>query len=193
VNHGFLKAMPIRDLVSIALFAAFIIALGLIPAVPVPILPGVPITMQSMGFMLSGALLGGKRAFLCAVVIWVLVAAGLPILAGGRGGIGVFVGPTAGYLFGNGFGAALIGFLFAKTRPPVSMVKIVLFLALGGIIVTYSMGILWLYIVTKGTSLWALIMSNLVFLPGAAIKIAICCFLIKIIGRALPEFFAPAK
>jgi len=48
------------------------------------------------------------------VVIWVLVAAGLPILAGGLGGLGVFAGPTVGYLFGNGFGAALIGFLFEK-------------------------------------------------------------------------------
>jgi len=185
--------MSIRDLVSIALFAAFIIVLGLIPAVPLPILPGVPITMQGIGFMLAGALLGAKRAFFCAGVIWILVAAGLPILAGGRGGIGVFAGPTAGYLIGNGLGAALIGFLFEKTRSPLSMVRMVLFLALGGIVTTYSMGILWLYFMTQGDSLSFLILSNLAFVPGDAFKIAVCCGLIRIVNKSLPDFLHAKK
>jgi len=184
--------MPVRDLVSIALFAAFIIVLGLVPALAVPVLPGVPITMQGIGFMLSGALLGGKRAFLCALVIWILVAAGLPILAGGRGGLAVFAGPTVGYLFGNGFGAALIGFLFGRIRPSINVVKTSLILSLGGIGVTYGMGILWLYIVTD-SGFGQLVYSNLVFLPGDAVKIAICCVIIRIVHKALPDFFLPQR
>jgi len=179
--------MPVRDLVSIALFAAFIIALGLIPALAIPVLPGVPITMQGIGFMLSGAFLGGKRAFLCACIIWLLVAAGLPILAGGRGGLAVFAGPTVGYLFGNGFGAALIGFLFARTGAFVNGVKAVLIFALGGIVVTYGMGIVWLYMVTD-FSLSQLIYSNLIFLPGDGVKIIICYLIIRIVNKALPGF-----
>jgi len=187
--------MTIRDLVFIALFAAFIIALGFIPAIAIsiPALPGVPITMQGIGFMLSGALLGYKRGFYCAVVIWVLVAAGMPILAGGRGGLGVFAGPTVGYLFGNGFGAALIGFLFEKSRDKLNAVKIIIYLALGGIGVTYGMGIFYLYIVTEGASLWGLIRGNAAFLPGDAFKIAVCYAVIKIVHKSFPDSFLPKR
>jgi len=185
--------MTIRDLVFIALFTAFIIALGLIPAIAIPALPGVPITMQSLGFMLSGALLGYKRGFYCAVVFWVLVASGLPILAGGRGGLSVFTGPTVGYLFGNGFGAALIGFLFEKSRDKLNAVKIITYLALGGIGVTYGMGILYLYITTPGASLQNLISLNSVFLPGATFKIAICYAIIKIVNKSFPDSFLPRR
>ena len=49
--------MSIRDIVAVALFAAFIAVLGLFPAIPVPIIP-VPITAQLLGISLSGAILG---------------------------------------------------------------------------------------------------------------------------------------
>jgi len=185
--------MTVRDLVSIALFAAFFIALGLIPGLTLPVMPGVPIVMQSIAVMLAGALLGSKRAFLCMVVIWVLVAAGLPILAGGRGGLAVFAGPTAGYLIGYGFGAALIGFLFERSRHNLTMLKIIAFLALGGIVVTYSMGILWLYIITDGASMWGLILANLVFLPGNVLKMVICYIVIRIINKSLPDAFLSGR
>jgi len=180
--------MAVRDLVSIALFAALIVALGLTPAIPVPFMPGVPLTLQSTGFLLTGALLGSKRAFLCSAVFWVLIAVGLPVLPGGRGGIAVFAGPTAGYLVGYGFGAALIGFLFERMHHRLNMVNIVIFLALGGIGVIYGMGILWFYVITEGASLGGLILANMAFLPGAAVKIAVCCVIIKIVNKSFPDF-----
>ncbi|WP_367618773.1 biotin transporter BioY, partial [Yaniella sp.] len=61
---------------------------------------GVPITLQSLGVMLAGAVLGPWRGAASMGLLILGVAIGLPLLAGGRGGIGVFVSPTAGYLIG---------------------------------------------------------------------------------------------
>jgi len=52
-----------RDLVRIALFAALIAVLGLIPKFDLPFTAGVPITAQTMGVMLAGLFLGARNGF----------------------------------------------------------------------------------------------------------------------------------
>ena len=47
----------------------------------------VPITLQTMGVMLAGSVLGARRGALAVLTFLALVAAGLPLLAGGRGGL----------------------------------------------------------------------------------------------------------
>ncbi len=51
-----------------------------------------------MGILLAGVILGRKYGTLSVIVFLLLVVAGLPLLSGGRGGIGVFAGPSAGFL-----------------------------------------------------------------------------------------------
>ena len=86
-----------RDLALVAVFAGVMAALGLVPAWTPPGFT-VPITAQSMGVMLAGGVLGGRRGALSMLVFLALVAIGLPLLAGGRGGLGVFAGPSVGFL-----------------------------------------------------------------------------------------------
>ncbi len=100
--------MSTRDLVLAALFTAIIIVLGLIPPVPLAFLP-VPITAQSMGVMLAGCIIGAKRGALAYVFLVILVAVGLPVLSGGRGGLAVLTGPTAGYILGWIVGSFVTG------------------------------------------------------------------------------------
>ena len=78
------------DIARIAVFAAIVAALGLPGAFSV--LGAVPITAQTLGVMLAGAILGPWRGMLSMLVLLALVAIGLPLLSGGRGGIGVFIG-----------------------------------------------------------------------------------------------------
>jgi biotin transport system substrate-specific component len=80
--------MSTRDIVYIALFAAIVGALGMFPPITLPLI-GVPITAQSLGVMLAGSVLGARRGGLAIVLFLVLVAIGVPLLAGGRGGFGV--------------------------------------------------------------------------------------------------------
>src|SRR5574343_2012459 len=87
----------------IALFAALMAVLGLIPKIDLPL--GVPITLQTLGVMLAGCMLGPKRALQALLLFLAAVAIGLPLLSGGRGGIGVFFAPASGYLIGWPVGA----------------------------------------------------------------------------------------
>ena len=82
--------------VLIAMFAALIAILGLVPSMQ--IVPNVPITAQSLGIMLCGTILGAKKGGLAAFFFVILTLLGLPLLAGGRGGIGVLAGSSAGFI-----------------------------------------------------------------------------------------------
>ena len=90
--------MTTKRLVYTALMTAMIAVLGFVPAIPLPVMP-VPIVLQNIGIFLAAILLGRKYGTLSVIVLLLLVATGLPLLSGGRGGIGVFAGPSAGFLF----------------------------------------------------------------------------------------------
>lgn len=83
--------MSTKNLVFTALMTAIICILGLVPGVPLPFMP-VPIVLQNIGIFLAGIILGRKMGALTVIVFLLLAATGLPVLSGGRGGIGVFVG-----------------------------------------------------------------------------------------------------
>ena len=102
------------DLALIAVFAALIAVLGLIPKITLAF--GVPITAQSLGVMLCGTVLGARRGALAVGLFLLLVALGLPLLAGGRGGLGVFASPTVGFLVGFPVAAFVTGWITERWR-----------------------------------------------------------------------------
>lgn len=122
----------------IALFAALIAALGLLPAVYNSASGGVPFTMQTLGVMIAGGVLGWWRGFLSVALFVALVAAGFHLLAGGRGGIEVFQTPTVGYLIGFPFGAAAIGAIIGSST---NIWRIGFATFVGGVVVVYAFGI----------------------------------------------------
>ena len=79
-------------------------------AIPLPWTP-VPLTGQTFAVLLSGILLGSRRAALAQILYLIEGAAGLPVFAGGVGGPVVFLGPTVGYLLGFPLAAFLTGYL----------------------------------------------------------------------------------
>lgn len=165
--------MNTRDIGYIALFAALIIALGAVPSFPIAGLP-VPITLQSLGVMLAGLVLGPKRGALAPVVVIALVGIGLPVLAGGRGGIGAYVGPTAGFLFGWIPAAFVTGLLAQRLDGPgkgmvARVIGLTLAAILGGIVVLYACGIAWLAFGAK-LGLTKAFLGSLAFVPGDVIK-----------------------
>jgi biotin transport system substrate-specific component len=184
------KRLSSRDLALVASFAALIAVLGLPGSISL-FGNAVPITLQTLGVMLAGSILGWKRGALSVVVLLALVAAGLPLLAGGRGGLAVFFGPTAGYLIGWVFGAALIGWLVQRRLPAYPLWWGGLANVLGGIGVVYLIGIPVLAAVTS-TSLWVAATSSLLFLPGDAIKVVIATAVASAVHRGYPGITAPS-
>lgn len=166
------SSLGFRDLTLAALGAGLVVALGATPPIPLGILP-VPITLQTFGVMLAGLLLGPRRAATAMAVFVALVAVGLPVLAGGRGGFGVLVGPTAGFLYGWLPAAFVIGSLarrFAGVGNPVMRgLGNLAACLLGGVIVIHACGVTWLSLVI-GLSWWKALSGTLLFVPGDIVK-----------------------
>lgn len=165
--------MQTRDLTLVALFAAIIVALGLIPPIPLGFIP-VPITLQSLGVMLAGLVLGPTRGAFAVLLVIALVALGLPVLSGGRGGLAVFAGPTVGYLIGwlpgaflaGWFGRQLMGDAVEVGRN-VAMGTVAAIA--GGIFAVYGCGILWLA-TGVGLGFGKALAGSMAFIPGDILK-----------------------
>ncbi len=167
-----------------AIFAGLIAAMGLVPAFQPPGLP-VPITLQSMGVMLAGAILGARKGFGSVVLFLVLVAIGLPLLAGGRGGLAVFTTPSVGFLLAFPFAAFVIGWLTERKGAPYSIPLGIVFNLAGGVVFLYAFGILGIMLV-GGLSLPAAVAATAVFIPGDIIKAVLAALIAKPVHAAYP-------
>ncbi len=183
--------MTTRDLVHVSLFAALAAALGLMPPIPLPFIP-VPITAQTLGVMLAGSVLGARRGFLALLLFQVLVAAGLPLLAGGNGGLAVFPGPTGGFLVGFLPGAFLVGWLTERAWHRLSVPLAFAINVVGGVGAVYAVGIPWLAVAAK-LSLAQAALGSLAFVPGDCVKAAVAASVAVTLKRAWPLLQAPPR
>ncbi|TAK50115.1 MAG: biotin transporter BioY [Xanthobacteraceae bacterium] len=181
--------MTVRDLVRIALFAAIIAALGLLPRIDIPIAAGVPITAQTLGVMLAGVMLGARLGALAVLLFLFVVALGAPLLAGGRGGLGVLFGPTAGYLIGWIAGAYVCGLLMRALRGLPLFAATLIAAIGGGILVVYAFGVPWLAW-KANLSLTQAILGGLVFVPGDLIKAVATAFITVATHRSAPSLIS---
>ncbi|WP_173924355.1 biotin transporter BioY [Agromyces sp. Marseille-P2726] len=177
-----------RDLAQIAVFAALIAALTLPGAIPIGI--GVPITLQTLGVMLAGAILGARKGALAVTVYVALGLAGLPILSSGAGGLGVLVGPTGGYLLGFILGAFVIGWLAERLTPRLRFWTLLVATSVGGILAVYLVGIPWLAAVTGMPVGAAIAAGSLPFLIGDAIKAIVAALVAAGVHRSWPGLIA---
>jgi biotin transport system substrate-specific component len=186
------RRLPARDLALVAVFAALIAVLGL-PGAVAPFGLAVPITAQTLGVMLAGLLLGPRRGALAVLAFLALVAAGLPLLAGGRGGLGVFAGPSAGYLLGWVAGAFVAGLLadlladlLAGLRDGrLRLVSLLVAAVVGGVAVVYAVGVPVLAWRAQLPFTKALA-ANWAFLPGDLAKAVVAAVVARGVERGYP-------
>src|SRR3989338_7843057 len=103
------KINHLKGMIFAGLFAAFTAAIATFK-IPLGFTP-VPITLQTVGVLLSGAVLGPYYGALAMILYLLVGALGLPIFAGGGSGIAVLFGYTGGYLFSYTVAALVIGWL----------------------------------------------------------------------------------
>lgn len=155
----------LRMMVYAALFAA-LTAVGAFLFIPIG---PVPIVLQNMFVFLCGLLLGSRWGLTSVGVYLLAGACGLPIFAGGLGGIGRIVGPTGGYLVGYLPAVYLIGKITEHTgqRAIYDVIAMIC-----GSFILYACGVTWLKILTGMTWTKTLALGMYPFLIGDALKIA---------------------
>ncbi|WP_082043867.1 biotin transporter BioY [Mobilicoccus massiliensis] len=173
-----------RDLALIAAMAALIIVLG-IPGSLYPVGPAVPITLQSLGVMLAGALLGWKRGGLAVLLFLAVGATGLPVLAGGRAVLPALASPTVGFILGYLLGAMAVGALVQMRARRLTTAWLAFSILVGGIVVVHAFGIpgmMW-----RGhLDLTKAFVTDMVFMPGDLIKAVVATVVAAAVHRALP-------
>ena len=180
------QPISLRMTVYAALFAA-LTAVGAYMALPIG---PVPVVMQNLFVFLAGLILGGRWG-MASVGIYLLAGAiGMPVFAGGTGGIGRFLGPTGGYLIGYMPAVFIIGWVAGKTgqRPLGDILAMVC-----GTIVLYFCGLVWLKVLTGLAWPKAIAVGMLPFLLGDALKIAVAVPIARVLrpiidGQEQPNF-----
>ncbi|MFS0712824.1 biotin transporter BioY [Microbacterium sp. 2P01SA-2] len=179
-------AFDATDLARAAVFAALIAVLGLPGSFT--LFGGVPITAQTLGVMLAGAVLGPAVGAASVGTLLALVAVGLPLLAGGRGGLAVFAGPTAGYLVGWLVGAVVVGLIVhLGGRRPVWW-RTAAGLLIGGVLVIYAFGIPVQSAVLR-LPIEQAALANLAFVPGDLVKVVVATLVVGALVRGYPRAF----
>lgn len=126
--------MKSRILARCALFAAL---MCLCAWISLP-LGDTAITLQTFALFLTLELLGGKYGSLVCMLYLLLGGVGLPVFSGFRGGVGMLLGTTGGYLWGF-LACALLYWLITAVFG--SRFRLLGYLA--GIILCYALGTLW--------------------------------------------------
>ena len=177
--------MDTRGSLRMSVFASLMAALTAAGAyLVIPIGP-VPIVLQNLFIMLAGLLLGVRWGLASVMLYLLLGAVGLPVFAGGAGGVAHFLGPTGGYLLGYIPAVAIIGSI-SHVRKPSFLTDLVA-LVIGSLVV-YVCGVPWLKGVLDCPVGKALAVGMIPFLPGDALKIAVALLAAPYIRRhILPE------
>jgi biotin transport system substrate-specific component len=163
-----------------SVFASLTAALTSVGAyLAIPIGP-VPIVLQNLFILLAGLLLGARWGLASVFLYLALGALGLPVFAGGRGGLAYFLGPTGGYLLGYVPAVAIIGLIshFREPSLPTDLGAAVV-----GSLVVYTCGIFWLEGITGMGLRKALWVGMIPFLPGDALKIAVALLIAPYVRR----------
>jgi biotin transport system substrate-specific component len=172
-----------RSLTYAALFAALTAALGFLPRIE--LFAGVPITAQSLGVMLAGAVLGARIGALSILIFVALLMLGLPLLSGGANFWSVLYTPRIGYVVGFPVAAFVTGLIVQRTPRMPLMWSAMTGAVLGGILCLYAIGIpvaAWMNDLTFTETL----VGASAFLPGDLIKAAITGVVTAQLARMRP-------
>lgn len=134
--------------------------------IPLPFTP-VPITGQTFAVLLIGAALGAQRGTAALLLYLSMGLSGLPVFAGGTGGLAHLAGPTGGYLIGFVLATYVIGHMAERGLERTIRTSFLPFLLGTGII--YLAGVSWLAIYLGPVA--AVQKGLLPFLIGDALKL----------------------
>lgn len=133
---------------QVALVVGASLFVALCARITIPLLPltPVPLTVQNLGVLLVGLLLGSRRGFAALALYLVEGAMGLPVFnPTGLGGVAQLLGPTGGFLMVYPFVAFLAGYILERGAKTFVRATVAGFLAE---VLLFAGGLTWLYLFT---------------------------------------------
>ena len=166
--------MSIQKLCLCGLFSAL---MALCAWICLPVGPML-FTLQTFGIFLALFLLGGKWGSISIGVYLLLGAVGLPVFSGFRGGIGMLLGATGGYLLGFLLTGLVYWGVFRLTKQSLAS-------ALCGLLACYAFGAFWYWHFYLQTSFWTAVATCVLpYLIPDGIKL----FLALLFAKRLKRF-----
>jgi biotin transport system substrate-specific component len=182
------------DIALIAVFAALLAVLAVVPGIPMPG-SSMPITLQTLGVLLAGLVLGPWRGAL-SVLLYLLVGfAGLPIFAQGSGGLAVFSSMSIGYLLSFPIAALVAGGLaswFVRSGFKGRYFWLTIAAVVGSFLIIDTAGIAGMMIIGQVDLLTAFV-YNLPFVLGDAVKCFAAAAIAVAVNKAFPLLLASRK
>lgn len=156
-----------------ALFAALIGAFSYV-SFPNPVSPA-PVTLQVLGVFLAGIFLGPIWGGIACALYLVAGMLGAPVFSGGTAGIGVLLGPTAGYLLSMPVAAFIVGAIVhngltlsdPKANGPGWLVGAMVV----GTVLIYAAGVVGMML-SLDLGLTEAVLSTVALVPAEVLKIA---------------------
>ncbi len=162
------------SLILITVFS-LLLALSAQITIPLPFTP-VPVTLQTMMVLATGALLGSRRGAAAVVLYIAEGTAGLPFFSMGRSGIAHLAGPTGGYLVGF-IAAAFLAGLFSEKGWDRNGILAFIGLMIADVVL-FIPGVLWLGILTGFSGV--LVTGALPFVLADALKALVCASMLPL-------------
>ena len=163
------RALEASKQVALVVGASLFVALCARITIPLPSTP-VPLTVQNLGVLLVGLLLGSRRGFAAMMLYLAEGAVGLPVFSVSTVGLHGFAqlfGPTGGFLMAYPFVAFVGGYVFERgTR---NFVRGAIAGLLGEILLFVG-GLGWLYVYTHSLAL-AAYLGLFWFIPAEVMKV----------------------
>ncbi|HIW34593.1 MAG TPA: biotin transporter BioY [Candidatus Paenibacillus intestinavium] len=185
-----MKVVSMRSLVYIALFSALFIVFTTLQ-IKLSFSP-VPITLQTLAFVLAGIFLKPRAAFLSIFIVIILGAIGLPVFAG-KSGLAYIFGPTGGFIFYFPVGALIISYLtqlgmnfnFNKQTKLLSITYFATVFIVFGLVMSYVIGIPWFMAVLDMSFTKALTLACYPYLLFDFIKMAIAVAIVMTMKKGI--------
>jgi len=132
---------------QVALIVGASLVVALCARITIPLMPltPVPLTVQNLGVLLVGLLLGSRRGFAALALYLAEGAVGLPVFSPGPGGLLQLFGVTGGFLLAYPFVAFLAGYIFERGRKSFARAAVAGLLAE---ILLFAGGLTGLYVMT---------------------------------------------
>lgn len=175
------------DVAYVAVFAALIAALALVPTMMVG---AIPFSFPLIGVALAGLCLGPWRGALAVALYVVAGTAGLPIFSGGKSGPGVLLGLTGGYLVGF-IGLALVAGLVARWAvrrglTPMTVAWFILGCVVARLLVLLPLGAAGM-MRAGGMDMVTALKADAVFLLPDLVKFVLAALLAVSVHKAFPR------